>query len=116
MTTRTAYRIYFATGTPFQKDTYTAAEAAQIVAGHPWAWVDRAGDIIVSNYRTGHGADEYTPVTGRQMAARLRRRGQALENIRLGQQRRREREAAARATGQAGGTLTGDARVTGAAP
>ena len=51
MTTRTAYRIYFATGTPFQKDTYTAAEAAQIVAGHPWAWVDRAGDIIVSNYR-----------------------------------------------------------------
>ena len=73
MTTRTAYRIYFATGTPFQKDTYTAAEAAQIVAGHPWAWVDRAGDIIVNNYRTGHGADEYTPVTGRQMAARLRR-------------------------------------------
>jgi len=45
-----------------------------------------------------------------------KRSGQALENIRLGQQRRREREAAARATGQAGGTLTGDARVTGAAP
>ncbi len=43
---------------------------------------------------------------------RGKRTGQALENIRLGQQRRREREQAARSAGQAGGTLPGDARVT----
>jgi hypothetical protein len=67
------YRIYFASGEPFQQDAYTAAEAAQIVADHPWAWVDRGGGIIVSNYRTRCGADGYQPVKGHQMAARLRR-------------------------------------------
>lgn len=74
------YKIYFASGEPFQQDAYTATEAAQIVADHPWAWADRDGDIIVSTYRTRCGADEYQPVTGCQMAARLRK-GRPLMDI-----------------------------------
>jgi len=71
-------KIYFASGDPLRtadgRDTFTAAEAAGIVQGHPWAWADRADDIIVSTYRTRCGAGQYKPVTGRQMAARLRSR------------------------------------------
>ena len=70
------YRIYFASGDPLREgsqDQFTAAEAADLVAAHPWAWTDRDGDIIVNTYRTRCGADEHKPIKGHQMAARLRR-------------------------------------------
>jgi hypothetical protein len=81
------YRIFFASGDRLRaspdggdpehrdsREVFTAAEAAEIVSRHPYAWLDAHGDITVSTYSTRCGAGQYKPVTGRQMAARLRGR------------------------------------------
>jgi hypothetical protein len=79
MTTRTdPYKIFYASGDRFRdpntdQDTFTAAEAAKWVEIQPWAWIDSDGDLIVNTYRDRCGADQYKPITGRQMAARLRK-------------------------------------------
>jgi hypothetical protein len=87
MTDMVTYRIFFADGDRLRaysdggdperrdsRDVFSAAEAAGIVSRHPYAWLDAHGDITVSTYSTRCGAGQYKPVTGRQMAARLRGR------------------------------------------
>jgi hypothetical protein len=71
-----SYKIYFAGGdrlrTTSGQDTFTAAEAADHVAIHPWAWVDADDDVIVGNYRPQGGKGQRRAIKGSQMAVILR--------------------------------------------